>query len=447
VTAGRGEAALAAELSARLEGEVIGPGDPAYDQRRRIGNARVDARPRAIARCASRDDVIAALAIGTDCELPIAVRSGGTSDAATVDGGIVIDVSALKAVDVDPASRTVSVAPGVTWAELDEATQEHGLAVTGARLSRLGVAGVALADGSGWLERALGPTGASLVGAEIVLADGRVVEANDEGDADLLWALRGAGSQLGVVTRVDLRLHAVGPTLLAGFLSFPRDRAVEVVTAYRDYMQQAPDEVGGGVLLGAGLGGVCTIVFSYLGTLEAGEEAVAELRELGPSLDAVAPNPYRALQRVWDDGNPAGTRAYVRGAFLGRLSDACLEAAVARADMPAASLSYVFLQPLGGALARRRGDEMALRVPDASWAYHCVGLWPPVASLDDGQLAWVDGFADALGPDALDAAYPSLIGRSAGAAELVATYGGDGYERLRRLRRRYDPGDVFGPRG
>lgn len=385
--------------------------------------------------------------MGTDRELPIAIRGGGTSDDATVDGGIVIDLSALRTIEVDRASRTVSVAPGVTWAELDEATQEHGLAVTGARLSRLGVAGVALGDGSGWLERALGPTGASLVGAEIVLADGRVVEVADDDNQDLLWALRGAGARFGVATRVDLRLHAVGPTLLAGFLSFPRDRAVEVAAAYRDYMHQARDEVGGGLLLGAGLGGVCTIVFSYLGPIEVGEEAVAPLRELRPSLDAVAPIPYRHLQHMWNDSNPVGTRAYLRGAFLRRLSDDCLAAAVARADMPAASLSYVFLQPLGGAVARMHDDEMALSIPDASWAYHCVGLWPPVASLDDGQLAWVDGFADTMRPYALDASYPSLIGRCARADQLVATYGAEGYERLRELGRRYDPGNVFGHAG
>ena len=197
-------------------------------------------------------------------------------------------------------------------------------------------------------------------------------------------------------------------------------------------MQEAPDEVGGGLLLGAGLGGVCTIVFSYLGPIEAGEEAVAPLRALGPSLDAVAPNPYAGLQRIWDDSNPVGTRAYLRGAFLRRLSDAGVAGAIARADMPAASLSYVFLQPLGGALARIQADEMAMRIPDAPWAYHCVGLWPPVPSLDDGQLAWVDGFAEAMRADALEAAYPSLAGG------CVQAYGPDVCERLEELRRRYE---------
>jgi FAD/FMN-containing dehydrogenase len=253
-------------------------------------------------------------------------------------------------IEIDPVARTARVGADVTWADLDEATQEHGLAVTGARVSRLGVADTALGDGSGWLERSLGLTGASLMGT-------------------------GEGS-------VVLRLHPGGPTLLCGFLGFPRDRAGEVARAYRDFMRTAPDELGGGLLLGAGLGGVCSIVVCFLGPVEEGEKVIAPLRALEPSLDAVAPNPYRAFQRMWDDGNPEGARSYVREVFLRELADNRLDALIARADRPAASLSYVFLRPLGGAL------------PDAGWACHCVGLWPPVPDLDRGQIAWVDGIAD-----------------------------------------------------
>jgi hypothetical protein len=388
-------------LRAALHGEVIGPEDAGFDLHRKTFNAMVDARPAAIARCASREDVISAVAVGADRGLPLAVRGGGTSDAATVDGGIQIDLAELDQIEIDVPSRTARVGGGASWGELDEATQEHGLAVTGGRLSGLGVAGVALGDGSGWLERALGPTAASLVGAEVVLADGRVLEAG--ADAELLWALRGAGAGLGVVTRLDLRLHPVGPHLVSGFLGFPRERAAEVARAYRDHMARAPDQVGGGLLLGAGLGGVCTIVFCHLGTVAAGEEGVAPLRDLRPSLDAVAPNPYLAFQRIWDASNPAGTRVHVRSAFLRELSDECIDAVVARANLPAASLSYVFLRPLGGALSAGRPEEMALEIPDAGWACECVGLWPPVPALDRGQVAWVDGFAQAVEPFALAA--------------------------------------------
>jgi FAD/FMN-containing dehydrogenase len=251
-------------------------------------------------------------------------------------------------IEIDPVARVATVAPGVTWAELDEATQEHGLAVTGARVSRLGVAESALGDGSGWLERSLGTTGENLIGAE--------------------------GGM------VRLRLHAVGPTLLCGFLGFPRDRAREVARAYRDFMRTTPAELGGGLLLGAGLGGVCSVIVCHLGPVEDGERVIAPLRALGPSLDAVAPNPYVAFQRMWDDSHPEGTKSHVRKVFLRELPDARLDAIVERANLPAASLSYVFLRPL----------------TDPAWVCECVGLWPPVTDLDRGQIEWVDGLAEAV---------------------------------------------------
>jgi hypothetical protein len=369
-------------LRAGLGGEVIGPEDAGFDLERRTFNAMVEARPAAIARCESRADVIAALGVGVDRGLPLAVRAGATSDHATVDGGIVIDLSALDAIEIDATSRIARVGGGARWADLDAAAQEHGLAVTGARVSGLGVAGVALGEGSGWLERALGATPASLLDAEVVLPDGRVARAAD--DDELLWALRGTGAGLGVVTRLDLQLHPVGPHLLSGFLGFPRERAGEVARAYRDYMATAPPEVGGGLLLGAGRGGVCSIVFCFLGDLDAAERAVAPLRALGPSIDALAPNPYVAFQRMWDASNPFGARAHMRSAVLAELPDEAVDTVVARADLPAASLSYAFLRPLGGALE------------SDGWGYQCVGLWPPVPALDRGQLEWVDGAAEAV---------------------------------------------------
>ena len=432
-TAATVDAGLADALRARLTGDVIGPGDAAYERRRRGFDARACAHPRAIARCASRDDVVAALAVAADRGLPLAVRGGGTSGRAAGDGALVLDLAPMDGIEVDVAARTARVGPGVTWAALDEATQRHGLAVTGARVSRLGVGGVALGDGSGWLERALGPTGASLAGAELVLADGRVLEVGERRSPELLWALRGAGARLGVVTRLDLRLHPVGPVLLCGFLGFPRDRAREVAAAYAAYMRDAPDAVGGALLLGAGRGGVCSIVFCHAGTIADGEAAVAPLRALRPSLDAVAPNEYRAFQAMWDAGNPPGVHAHVRGGYLGELADDGLDVAIAHADRPAAALSHVVLQPLGGALADRAPGEMALRIPDAPWAYRCVGLWPPIPALDDGQVAWVDGFAAALAPATLAAGLPSLAGP--GPQELERTYGRDGRERLLALAR------------
>ena len=267
-----------------------------------------------------------------------------------------------------------------------------------------------------------------------MLADGRVLEVGEAEAPELLWALRGAGARLGVVTRLDLRLHPLGPVLLCGFLGFPRDRAREVAAAYAGFMREAPRAVGGGLLLGAGRGGVCSVVFCHAGTLEEGEAAVAPLRALGPSLDAVAPNEYRAFQAHVGCGQPARrARAHPRRVSSANSRRTAWTLAIAQADRPAAALSHVFLQPLGGALAGRAPGEMALRIPDAPWAYRCVGLWPPVPALDEGQAGWVDGFAEALAPSTLAVCPPSLA--EPGPEGLERAYGRDGRDRLLALAR------------
>jgi FAD/FMN-containing dehydrogenase len=355
--------------------ELIGPADAGYDRHRTVANQRVGARPAAIARCRTRDDVVAALAYGAEHGLPVAVRGGAASARATVDGGLVVDVSPMKAVSIDAARRVARVAGGVTWAELDAAAEPHGLAVTGARVSWLGVTGVARSGGSGWLERSLGPTRASVIGAEVVRADGSVATVAEPGPG-------------AVVTELELRLHPTGPELLAGFLSFPRARAREVARAYRDYMAAAPDAVAGGLLLFAGRGGACQIVFCFAGPVAAGVQALAPLRALGPSLDAVTPNRYTALQAMTDLHHPFGSRMELRSGLLRGLPDAVIDESIAMADRPAAALSRLLLRPRGGVLDR----------PEAPWAYQCLGLWPPVASLDRGNLEWVAGVAGAFSP-------------------------------------------------
>jgi FAD/FMN-containing dehydrogenase len=395
---------------------VVGPEDLGYEQGRRVFNAAVDRRPAAIARCRSSDEVAAALAVAAERGLPVAVRGGGTSDEATLDGGIVIDVGPIDAIDVDPAARTARVGGGVLWADLDAATQDHALAVTGARLSGLGVAGVTLGGGSGWLERALGPTSASLIRAEVVLADGSVIAASEEADPELLWAMRGRGIGLGVVTELELELSPVGPKLLAGLLTYERRRASEVARAYRDFAAEAAPAVGGGLLLSAGGGGGCTIVFSFLGEVEDGERAIAPLLELGPFMNAVRPNEYRALQAMSDARLPYGMRVHRRTAPLRELSDDGIEAVIEAADRPAASLSHVLIRPLGGAVAGKDG---------AAWAHECIALWPPLPSLDAGNIGWVDGVVAALEPFA------------------VASDRSETRERLQRVKERLDPGGIF----
>jgi hypothetical protein len=299
------------------------------------------------------------------------------------------------AIDVDPGARLARVGGEVTWAELDAATQEHGLAVTGARVSRLRVADTVLGGEGGWLERMLGPACASLTGAELELPDGSTIEA----DAELLWALRGGGGGLpGAITELRLRLHPVGPVLLCGFLGFARELAAEVAGVYAELMASAPEEAGGALALFAGRGGALNVVFSYAGPVEEGERLVAPLRELGPSLDAVQPNEYRAFQGMTDTQNPLGMRVREHGGHLCAPTAEALEALIAAANFAAPALSRVMLRPLGGAMARLDTEAMALRVPDAAWAWDCTAMWPPVDSLGRLGAEWADRIRDVMLP-------------------------------------------------
>jgi FAD binding domain len=354
--------------------ELIGPTDAGYDRLRAVFDHRVERRPAVIARCRTRDDVVAALALAQARCVPFTVRGGAAEGAATLDGGVVLDVSPMKGIEIDAGAGTAHVAAGVTWAELDAAAQEHGLAVTGGRLSWLGVAGVARGAGSGWLERSLGATGRSVSRAEGVLPDGSTVMAS------CTAALPGGA----VITELELRLHPVGPVLLCGFLNFPRPRAAEVARAYRELMAGAPPEVGGALTLFAGRGGSCQVAYCFHGEAADGERWVAPLRALGPSLDAVGANPYRAFQAMTDALHPFGMRAERRCEGVDSLCDDALDAVLAAADHPAAALSRVVLRPRGGVLE------------GAPWEVECLAMWPPVASLDKGNLAWLERASSAV---------------------------------------------------
>ena len=354
--------------------ELIAPSDAGYDRLRAVFDQRVDHRPAVVARCRSRDDVGAALALAGARELPYAVRGGAADAGATIDGGVVIDVSPMKDLEIDSAARTARAAAGVTWAELDAAAQQHGLAVTGARVSWLGVAGVALGAGSGWLERSLGPTARSVLRAEGMLPDGSTVTAT--GTA----APPGAA----VVTELVLQLHPVGPVLLCGFLTFPRARAGEVARAYRELMAGAPPEVGGALTLFAGRAGACQLAVCFHGDVADGERWIAPLRALAPSLDAVAANPYRGFQAMTDTLHPFGMRAERVTRPAGALSDELLDALLAATEQPAAALSRLVLRPRAG---RLEGDP---------WEAECLAMWPPVASLDRGNLSWLERVSAAV---------------------------------------------------
>ena len=364
-----------------------------------------------------------------------------------------IDLRPMNAVQVDPDTRTARVQGGAVWAELDAATQEHGLAVTGGRVSDTGVGGLALGSGSGWLERMYGFTCESLISAQVVTAGGNVVTATADHNPDLFWGLRGGGGNFGVVTEFEFALHPAGPVLTAGLLAWPRSQAGDVVRFYRDYMAQADDEVGGGAafitappapFVPAELQGqpVIGIVYCYVGAVEDGLEAAQPLREFqSPAVDVIAPMPYVALQSMLDAGMPFGIHEYFKVDWLAGLPDAAIDAAVEQAERLPAPFGQLILCPMGGAASRSKASDMALSVVDAPWLYFCLSMWMDPAE-DERNTAWARGLAAALRQFGLGTAFSNFIEPDEG-DRLRASFGAEKYERLVELKRRWDPQNLF----
>ena len=361
-------------LEAAFHGELVRPGDPGYDELRTVFNAMIDRRPALIARCRDAADVAAAVTFGRESGLPVAVYGGGhgvTGNAVCTDG-LVIDLRPMKGIEVDPVTRTCRAEAGLTWGELDAATQEHGLAVTGGRVSSTGIAGLVLGSGSGWIERKFGFTVDSLLSVEIVTADGQIRAASDTENPDLFWAIRGGGGNFGVVTSFTFRLHPLGPIVLGGMLMYPAPMAAAVIRNFRDFMATAPDEVGGAVALVTApdeefvpepVRGqpVVGVVLCYAGSPEEGEKALRPLREFGPPpLDLVQPMPYVALQRLIDAGNPEGLRNYWTAEFLTGLPDDAVQQVTERHLTAPSPFTQVIIVAGGGAVARVPSGRTAL---------------------------------------------------------------------------------------
>ena len=345
---------------------IIGPDDAGYDEARKVWNGAIDRRPALIARCREPADVTAALKLARARELPIAVRGGGhgVGGTAVCDDGLVIDLSPMKGIAVDPDRHTARAQGGVLWGELDAATQAHGLATVGGIVTHTGIAGLTLGGGIGWLMRRHGATVDNLLGAEVVTVDGSVISADEE----LLWGLRGGGGNFGVVTEFEYRLHAVGPTVLAGPLYYALEDGPEVLRFYRDFIADAPDELTTIVnlrpapplpVLPPELHGrpVVAIASCWAGDPEAGERALAPLRAHGrPLIDLIAPRPYLQLQTMFDPAVPHGWHYYWKSWELPPLTDAAIDTLVERAAAIASPRSYIIVFQLGGAMARPPHD-------------------------------------------------------------------------------------------
>jgi FAD/FMN-containing dehydrogenase len=437
-----------------FSGELLRPGDAQYDQARRVFNGMIDRSPVLIARCANADDVVAAVNLAREENLPLSVYGGGhgITGSAVCDAGVCVDLRGMKGIAVDPATRTIRAEGGLTWGEFDAATQEHGLAVTGGRVTTTGIAGLALGSGSGWLERKYGFTCDNLIKAEVVTADGRKVTASADEDADLFWGLRGGGGNFGIVTAFHLQLHPVGPTVYGGMLVYPAPMAGQLLRFWRDFMGAAPDEVGSAVafitappedFVPEPVRGhpVVGVVCCYAGSVEEGDKAFAPLREFGPpGVALVGPMPYVAVQQLLDGANPKGMQNYWTADFLAELPDDAVETLVEHATKPVSPLTQIILLPGGGAPSRTPEDATAFSTRNAPFNIHYISMWPDPADTEK-NIAYTRAIAGAMKPWTTGRAYLNFIGEEPGRVEVA--YGPEKYARLQALKAKWDPTNLF----
>jgi FAD binding domain/Berberine and berberine like len=445
------------QLHGAFSGEILQPGDAGYDEARAVWNGMFDCHPALVARCRTVEDVIAAVAAARDHGLTVAVRGGGHSAVGygTCDGGLVIDMSDMNRVEVDPQARTARAQPGATWGQFDAATQEHGLAITGGRFSTTGIAGLTLGSGSGWLERKLGLTADSLLSADLVTASGERVTASEEENTELFWGLRGGGGNFGVVTSFTYRLHPVGPIVLGGLLVSLPDRAEEILRFHAEYWPSAPDDLGGGVAFISAppepfvpaemhFKPVVGHVICWTGDPEEGERVLAPIREVAqPVMDMVQPMPYVALQAMLDAGGPKGIRGYMKAEFMDTLEGEAIEKFARHGSARVSPMAQIILEPLGGAVARVGEDDTALGRRDVDWCYHALAMWmEPDEASAEANMAWARALSEDLRPHVTEGVYLNYTSDQ-GEERVRATYGPAKYERLQALKDRYDPDNLF----
>jgi FAD/FMN-containing dehydrogenase len=440
-------------LQSQFRGELIGPQDAAYDSARRVYNAMIDKHPRLIARCTDVADVMAAVAYGNQAGLLTAIRSGGHNGGGlgVCEGGLVIDLSRMKGIRVDPDARAVRVAPGAVWGEVDHATHAFGLAVPSGFVSTTGVGGLTLGGGIGNLTRPYGLTIDNLLAVDVVLADGSFVQANAEENADLFWAIRGGGGNFGVVTSFVFQAHPVR-NVFAGPTLWPTEQASEVMHAFRDFLRQAPPEVSGffafltvppAPMFPVELHNrkVCGVVWCCTAPPKTAERLIAPMRAVGkPVLDQVGPMPFPVLQSLFDPLYPSGLQWYWRADFMNDLSDDAIAAYARQSTELPTPLSTVHIYPIDGAAHRIASDETAFSYRDANWAEVIVGVDPDPANAET-VTEWCKGYFDALHPYSAGGAYVNFM-MEEGADRVRASFR-DNFDRLGVVKRRYDPNNFF----
>ena len=449
--------AAAEALAPNFAGTLIQPGDETFDDARAVWNGMFDRHPALIARCTSAQDVIAAVNFARDNDLLISVRGGAhsTNGYGTCDDGIVIDLSGMKNIEVDPAAKTARADAGLTWGEFDAATQEHGLAVTGGRFSTTGISGLTLGSGSGWLERKCGLTADNLISADVVTAKGELVTASESENADLFWGLRGGSGNFGIVTSFTYHLHDVGPIVYGGQLVCLPDRAAEIMAFMRDYMVDAPEDLGAAVAFVSAppepfvpqemhFKPIVGIVICWTGDHDEGERIVNEIRAAAqPVMDMVQPMPYVALQAMLDASGPKGIRGYMKAEFMEELGDEAIAKLVKHGANRPGPLVQLLMEPMGGAIARVGDDDTALGRRDVPWCYHALSMWmEPDHETADAHVAWAKDMAADLKPHTTEGVYLNYISDT-GDERVRSAYGPEKYDRLVELKDKYDPDNLF----
>lgn len=438
----------ASALAASLAGRLLAPGDPGFDAVRRVHNGLIDKHPALIAQCAGAADVADAVRTARAMRLEIAVRGGwhNVAGRAVTEGGMMIDLSPMRGIHVDPRRRTARAQGGLTWAGFNRETQLHGLAVTGGVVSSTGIAGLTLGGGLGWLMGQYGLALDNLLSAEVVLADGRVVTASAEEHPDLFWALRGGGGNFGVVTSFEYRLHPVGPVVTGGLIAWPIARAREVLRRFREVTRALPNEMtvfAGLVHAPDGSGEKLAIMATcHAGTPEAGEAAMQPIRRLGaPVLDAIGPVPYAALNGMLDAGYPTGARYCWKSSFLGGLGDAAIEVMIDRFALSPDPGCQILLEHFHGAVTRIGPTETAFPHRAEGMNMLVLGQWAEPAR-DAAGIGWTRDSYAALQPFAAAGRYVNYLDADEGADAVAMAYGPN-YRRLQQVKAAYDPENVF----
>jgi FAD/FMN-containing dehydrogenase len=440
-----------------FRGDIIRPGDETYDKARRVFNGMIDRRPALIARPTGPADVIAAVKLARESGLPMAVRCGGHSIAGSsvADDALMIDLSRMKGVRVDPATRTARANAGVLWGEFDRETQLFGLATPGGRITTTGLGGFTLGGGYGWISSAFGLTCDNLISADVVTADGRLVTASERENSDLFWGLRGGGGNFGVVTSYEFRVHPLGPIALGGLLLHPIDRGQEVAHAYRDYVESAPDELATAIavlmappapFVPEHLQGkpVFGIVVVYAGSLDEAEPVVAPLKQLGPpAVDLVQAMPYTVFQALLDPSAPWGLNGYSRAMHLTGLTDGVIDAVLRHgAEITATSpWSQMIVFRHGGAVSRVPEDATAFSHRGTAYMAHPIAAWEDPADTDR-HLDWIRRFSAAMQPFTTGGVYLNLEGE-VGADKVRANLSPEKYAKLIALKEKWDPENLF----